>query len=79
LVAQEAIYQEAKRQCQLMYQQTQERIAELKKVSNAYMDDALRRTEEAIALSLSQVQDTRAKFRALTAAQESRPEEAPAE
>jgi len=73
LVAQEAIYQEAKRQCQLMYQQTQERIAELKKVSNAYMDDALRRTEEAIALSLSQVQDTRAKFRALT---ETKPESA---
>ena len=34
------------------------------------MDDALRRTEEAIALSLSQVKDTRAKFRALTGGQE---------
>ena len=30
------------------------------------MDDALRRTEEAIAQSLSEVRDTRAKFRALT-------------
>ena len=34
------------------------------------MDDALRRTEEAIAQSLGQVKDTRAKFRALTATQE---------
>ncbi len=75
LVAQQAIYQEAKRQCQLMYNQTQERINELKKASNAYMDDALRRTEEAIAQSLAEVQDTRAKFRALT---ESKPAEAPA-
>ncbi len=66
LVAQQAIYQEAKRQCQVMYAQTQERINELKKASNAYMDDALRRTEEAIAQSLAEVQDTRAKFRALT-------------
>ncbi len=66
LVAKEAIYQEAKRQCQLMFTQTQERINELKKASNAYMDDALRRTEEAIAQSLAEVQDTRAKFRALT-------------
>jgi chromosome segregation ATPase len=66
LVAREAIYLEAKRQCQEMYDQTQARINELKKASNAYMDDALRRTEEAIAQSLAEVQDTRAKFRALT-------------
>ena len=66
LVAREAIYVEAKRQCQEMYLSTQERINELKKVSNAYMDDALRRTEEAISQSLTEVQQTRAKFRALT-------------
>ena len=73
LVAREAIYVEAKRQCQEMYISTQERINELKKVSNAYMDDALRRTEEAISQSLSEVQQTRAKFRALT---ETKPVEA---
>ena len=67
LVEQEAIYVEAKRQCQEMVENTQNRIAELKKASNAYMDDALRRTEEAIALSLGEVRETRVKFRALTA------------
>ena len=72
MVAEQAIYIEAKRQCKEMYDQTQNRINELKKVSNAYMDDALRRTQEAIAQSLAEVQDTRAKFRALT---ESKPEE----
>ena len=66
LVEQEAIYVEAKRQCQEMFDKTQNRIAELKKASNAYMDDALRRTEEAIALSLGEVRETRVKFRALT-------------
>ena len=79
MVKQEAIYQEAKRQCADMVVKTQTRIAELRKASNEYMDDALRRTEEAIALSLGEVKDTRAKFRALTAAQESRPEETTAE
>ena len=36
------------------------------------MDDALRRTEEAIALSLEDVRDTRSKFKALIEAQEKR-------
>ena len=76
LVAREAIYQEAKRQCQEMYVSTQERINELKKASNAYMDDALRRTEEAIAQSLAEVQDTRAKFRALTETKPAEPAQA---
>ena len=72
LLEEEAIYQEAKRQCQEMYNKTQSRIAELRKASNEYMDDALRRTEEAIAQSLGEVRDTRVKFRALTEAQENR-------
>ena len=55
---------------------TQARMADLRKVSNDYMDDALRRTEEAIAQSLNQVQDTRAKFRALAESQEARANEA---
>ena len=72
LVAQEAIYQEARRQCQEMYDNAQQKIASLRKVSNEYMDDALRRTEEAIAQSLNEVRETRVKFRALTEAQETR-------
>ena len=72
LVEEEAIYQEAKRQCQEMVLQTQTRMAELRKASNDYMDDALRRTEEAIALSLDDVRDTRTKFKALVEAQEKR-------
>ena len=72
LVKEEAIYQEAKRQCQEMVLQTQSRMAELRKASNDYMDDALRRTEEAIAMSLEDVRDTRTKFKSLVDAQEKR-------
>ena len=72
MIEEEEIYKEAKRQCQEMIMQTQTRMAELRKVSNDYMDDALRRTEEAIALSLEDVRDTRGKFRALVEAQEKR-------
>jgi vacuolar-type H+-ATPase subunit H len=79
LVEQEAIYLEARRQCQDMFNKTQSRIAELRKASNEYMDDALRRTEEAIAQSLNEVRDTRVKFRALTTAQEARAEESASE
>jgi F0F1-type ATP synthase membrane subunit b/b' len=67
LVSQQAIYNEAKRQCVEMVEQTKAQIAGLRKASNDYMDDALRRTEEAIAQSLADVKDTRAKFQALTA------------
>ena len=72
LISEEAIYQETKRQCREMVQQTQTRMAELRKASNDYMDDALRRTEEAVAMSLEDVRDTRAKFTALVEAQERR-------
>lgn len=72
LIQQETIYQESKRKCQEMVMQTQIRMAELRKASNDYMDDALRRTEEAIAQSLGEVRDTRVKFKALAEAQEKR-------
>ena len=70
MVEEEAIYIEAKHQCQEMVLQTQNRLSELRKASNDYMDDALRRTEEAIAMSLEDVRDTRTKFKALVENQE---------
>ena len=74
LVSQQAIYNEARRQCVEMVEQTKAQIAGLRKASNDYMDDALRRTEEAIAQSLAEVKDTRAKFQALTAQAAPKPE-----
>ena len=76
MISEEEIYQEAKRQCQEMVMQTKNRMAELRRASNDYMDDALRRTEEAVAMSLEDVRDTRAKFKALVEAQEKRSDSA---
>ena len=78
LVMKEAIYAEAKRRAEELVVQTQERIAALKKAGNEYMDEALRKTEEVIAEALSDVRDTRVKFRTVTEAQEQRKNAAPA-
>ena len=72
LVTKEAIYLEAKKRADDLVGQTQARIDALKKASNEYMDDALRRTEEVIAQSLNNVRETRVKFKAVTEAQEQR-------
>lgn len=77
MVTKEAIYVEAKRRSEELVQQTQTRIEELKKASNDYMDDALRRTEEVISQSLNNIRDTRVKFRALTEAQKQRAPQTP--
>ncbi len=44
------------------------RTRELYKVANNYVDDALRRTEEAIASALNEVRQSRAEFRSVSAA-----------
>lgn len=77
MVTKEAIYVEAKRRSEELVQQTQGRIEELKRASNDYMDDALRRTEEVIAQSLNNIRDTRVKFRALTEAQKQKANQTP--
>lgn len=72
LVTKEQIYLEAKKRSEELVGQTQNRIAQLRKAGNDYMDDALRRTEETIAQALEDVRDTRMKFRTVTEAQEQR-------
>lgn len=72
LVTEEAIYVEAKRQCKEMLEQTHSRMADLRRVSNDYMIDALQKTEDSIAASLDDVKQTRSKFMALVEAQEKR-------
>ncbi|MGM9602659.1 MAG: hypothetical protein ACI3W5_13895 [Faecousia sp.] len=70
MVSKEAIYEAAKRQCQEMIAQTQNQVAGIRKASNDYMNEALRKTEEAISQSLADVQDVRVRFKALVEAQE---------
>ena len=49
----------------LFRSQTQDKINQVKKAGNAYMDESLRQTEEAISKALSEVRDTRMRFRAV--------------
>ena len=66
MVTKEAIYIEAKRRSEELVGQTQNRINQLRKVGNEYMDESLRQTEEAIAKALGEVRSTRSRFTALT-------------
>lgn len=72
MVSREAIYAEAKKRSEELVGQTQNRINQLRKAGNEYMDESLRQTEEAISKALAEVRDTRMKFRTVTEAQEQR-------
>ncbi len=72
LVTKEAIYEEAKKRSEELVMQTQNRINQLRKAANEYMDESLRQTEEVMSGALNEVRETRMKFRAITEAQEQR-------
>lgn len=72
MVTREAIYAEAKKRSEEIVGQTQNRINQLRKAGNEYMDESLRQTEESIAKALAEVRETRMKFRSVTENQEKR-------
>lgn len=72
MLTKEAIYTEAKKRSEDLVGQTQNRINQLRKAGNDYMDESLRQTEEAISKALAEVRETRMKFRTVTEAQEQR-------
>ena len=74
MVTNEAIYAEAKKRSEELVEATQNRVTQIRKAGNEYMDDALRRTEETMAKALEEVRETRMRFRTVTDAQESRTE-----
>lgn len=72
MLTKEAVYAEAKKRSEELVGQTQSKIDQLRKAGNAYMDESLRQTEEAISKALEEVRDTRMKFRTVTEAQAQR-------
>ena len=72
MVTKEEIYVEAKRRSEELVSQTQNRINQLRKAANEYMDESLRQTEEVVSAALNEIRDTRIKFRSVTEAQEQR-------
>ena len=66
LVAQEAICVEAKHQAEEMEKKANERVAQIQRAGNAYMDESLRQTEELISQTLADIRSVREKFRTVT-------------
>lgn len=63
LLAEEAIFQQAKARANEMLQQAEQRSRELKVSAHEYCEDALRRTEEAVAEAYDEIRKSRARFR----------------
>ena len=66
LASKEEVVKLAQQQADELMRSTHDKVRELKQVTNAYVDDALRRTEDAISSALGEIRDSRSKFRGLT-------------
>ena len=56
-----------------MIKAAQQKIKELRQVTNDYVDDSMKRTEDAIAQALGEIRESRSKFRALVNPQAAKP------
>ena len=64
LLSEDVITLQAKQLANEMVQQAEERSRDLKRSANEYCEDALRRTEEAVAEAYDEIKKSRARFRA---------------
>lgn len=78
MIDKQTIMQEAKRRSEEMLTSAETRSRELRRVASEYVDDALRRTEEAMAEALGNVRATRSRFVTLTGATVPQEPETPA-
>lgn len=69
LVKQEAIYQEAKRQCEQLVLETQNRMNQIKQVSTDYVSGSMSQAEDAIIKALNELRETRTRFQSLSGVQ----------
>ena len=58
MISREEITRQAAQQADEMVKAAQQKIKELKQVTNDYVDDAMKRTEDAIAQSLSEIRES---------------------
>ena len=65
MVAQDEVLAQAKQKANEMMRTAEERSRDLRKAANDYCEDALRRTEEAVAEAYDEIKKSRARFRAL--------------
>jgi len=74
MVDEQEIVRNARARSNDMLNVAETKSTELRKVANNYADDALRRTEEAIAEALKEVHESRTRFRSASASAEVVPE-----
>lgn len=67
IVSESETLQQARAKSSEILRRAEDRCRDLYKAANTYTEDALRRTEEAIEMALSEVKDSRARFRAASA------------
>lgn len=63
LISREEIVKQATIEAKRIIQEAEVKARELKKVTNDYVDDNLKRTEEAVSAALSEIKQTRQRFR----------------
>ena len=68
LLAEDSLALQARQRANDMMRQAEERSRELKRSANEYCEDALRRTEEAVAEAYDEIKKSRARFRAAASA-----------
>jgi len=68
LLASDTVALQAKQRANDMIRQAEERSRALKRSANEYCEDALRRTEEAVAEAYEEIKQSRSRFRAAAAA-----------
>ena len=65
MISHEEVYLQAQKEADDLMKNAQAKIKELRQVTNDYVDDSMKRTEDAIAQALSEIRESRSKFRAL--------------
>ena len=68
LLSEDLIALQGKQQAAELMRTAEERSRELKRAANEYCEDALRRTEEAVAQAFEEIKQSRARFRAAAGA-----------
>ena len=73
MISHEEVYLQAQKEADDLMKNAQAKIKELRQVTNDYVDDSMKRTEDAIAQSLSEIRESRSKFRTLVTPQAAKP------
>ena len=73
MISREEVVKQAEQQAAEMMKAAQQKIKELRQVTNDYVDDSMKRTEDAIAQALSEIRESRGKFRTLVNPQAAKP------